>query len=156
MGNASMLENGRAKFAYDCAEKGAEIENKLVQIHYKSGEKPTKDDKYKSYVGKIPMMIKTNGVGATFAFVSSKRQKDNSKPKNAYDLIYKQTEEWLKADPKKIASIGANEDLCLYLTRIDSPEYRAVTIEILAFTGWLKRFADGLCEDKVSKEKKDV
>jgi CRISPR-associated protein Cmr5 len=52
------LEQGRAKFAYECASKGS--------------QQPTKKE-YKSHVKKIPMLIKTNGLGSTFAFVKSKK-----------------------------------------------------------------------------------
>jgi CRISPR-associated protein Cmr5 len=88
---------------------------------------------YQSYVKKIPMRILTNGLGATFAFVYSKK-----KDGNAYDLIYKQTKEWLKV-PK-------NDELVKWIIDRESPEYRAVTNEVLALFNWLKRFADGMIE----------
>ncbi len=31
---------------------------------------------------------------------------------------------------------------------IDSAQYRGLTIEILSFFNWLRRFAEGLTEDK--------
>lgn len=141
MSNSSMLENGRAKFAYECAEDGKTIsekdnkdERKLKNVQYK------KDDKYKSYVKKIPMMIKTNGLGGTFAFVLSKSENDPKKDKNSYNLIYTQTKEWLK---EKFPEMG-DKDLVEYIISKDSNQYRALTIETLAFFNWLRRFADGL------------
>ena len=65
------LEQGRAEFAYKYAEAGKKL-----------------GSEYKAYVKKIPMLIKTNGLGATFAFIKSKGGK-------TYDLIHKQTFEWL-------------------------------------------------------------
>ncbi len=111
------LEKERAIFAYQCVEKA-------------NSDKGLKDD-YKSYVKKIPTMILTNGLGATFAFIYSKNG-------NAYELIYTQTNEWLKKDDKK--------NLIDWIINLESSEHRAVTNEILALFGWLKRFADGMIE----------
>lgn len=122
MSNSSMLENGRAKFAYDYAEGAVK----------KFGEK---DKEYKSNVKKIPMMIKTNGLGATLAFIKAK-----GKDGNAYCLIYTQAKEWLK---QKFPEIG-DKDLVDYIISNDSNQYRALTIETLAFFNWLRRFAEGL------------
>ena len=141
MGNASMLENGRAKYAYDCAEEWKTISEKdnkdgrkLKNVQYK------KDDKYKSYVKNIPMMIKINGLGATFAFILSKSENKSDKEKNAYNLIYQQTTGWVK---EKFPEIG-DRDLVDYIISKDSNQYRAITVEVLAFFSWLRRFADGL------------
>ncbi len=141
------LEQGRAKFAYDCALNGKKISNEFqIETEW------YKDNNYKSYVKKIPMLIKTNGLGATFAFVYSKRQKEKNKkkpgdkqnPKNAYDLMYLQTAQWLREDEKKLPDLQENEDLVEKIISLKSPEYRAVTNEVLAFFKWLSRFADGL------------
>jgi CRISPR-associated protein Cmr5 len=139
------MEQGRAKFAYECAEEGSKIEKRKKE--------------YKSYVKKIPMMIKTNGLGATFAFIKSniksKRNpyecaEEESKKRDPYDLIYQQITKWLKREPKKLISERLNdEDLEKVIISLNSPEYRALTIEVLAFFNWLKKFADGLIEEEV-------
>ena len=74
------LENGRASVAYKFAEEG-----KSVPEGYEY-----KDTEYKSYVKKMSVLIKTNGLGQTLAFIKSKRKKEEKKKKNAYDLIYSQ------------------------------------------------------------------
>ncbi len=96
---------------------------------------------FKSYVKKTPMLIKMNGLGATFAFIKSK-----SKNNNAYTLIYEQTAEWLKNDDKKLIDLSGKKDLVGEIVRLDSFQYRALTIEVLAFFNWLRRFAEGLIE----------
>lgn len=121
------LESGRAKFAYDCAKEAAD-------------DKKVKDSEYKSYVKKIPMLIKTNGLGSTFAFV-------NAKGGAAYNLIYEQTKDWLIADNKGLIDLSNNSDLVQKIISLDSASYRAVTVEVLAFFTWLRRFADGLIND---------
>ncbi len=90
---------------------------------------------YKSYVKKIPMMIKNNGLSNTFAFVLSK-----SKDGNAYTLIDEQMREWFKD------KITTETSFVQYLIKLDSVEYRRMTVEVFAFFTWLKRFADGLIE----------
>jgi len=130
------LEQGRAKSAYECAVEGGDIKKKK---------------EYKSYVKKIPMLIKTNGLGATFAFIKSKSSTDENKPGYAYDLIYKQTKDWLKKDEKKLLDIGDENDLVEQIISLDSPEYRTVTIEVLAFFNWLRKFAEGLIEGEAEK-----
>lgn len=154
-GTIKGLEQGRASFAYKCALNGKNISNE-----FQIGTEWYKDAKYKSYVKKIPMLIKTNGLGATFAFVFSRRQKeknnkkpgDKVNPKNAYDLIYLQTAQWLQTDEKKSLKLNETDDLVKTLISRESPEYRAATIEILAFFKWLSRFADGLIEGEAENE----
>jgi CRISPR-associated protein Cmr5 len=182
------IEQGRANFAYQCAEeaikfkflngysKEHEPENIQGSLFYtflekkwiKPNDKQKKEkvDKIKSFldpesesiteknikefiekygkeykanVKKVPMYIKTNGLGAAFAFINSK-----AKDGNAWQLIYKQTAEWLKYD-KKIISDDFN-DLTKMIVSKESVDYRALTIEILAFFNWLRRFAEGLIE----------
>lgn len=132
------IERERAKFAYQCAEKGSKID---------------KNKEYKAYVQKIPMLIKTNGLGAAFAFVKAKSSNDKNNAGYAYKLIYEQTTNWLKSEPKELIvdklspkkmDQSIEEDLIKVLINLNSPEYRAITNEVLAFFIWLKRFAEGL------------
>ncbi len=131
MNNSTTTIKGQeqAKFAYDCAKKGSEINKKK---------------EYKSYVNKIPMLIKTNGLGSTFAFIKSKSSDDENKAGYAYCLIYNQIKEWLRKDERKFIKLNDNDDLVNEIISLNSPEYRAVTIEVLAFFNWLRRFAEGL------------
>jgi len=123
------IEQGRASFAY---EKVLEAKDQLK-----------KDEvKYKSYVRKIPMYIKTNGLGPTFAFVKSKSKED------AYSLIYKQTEEWLKES----GALDGGEELIKEIIKKDSADYRYLTNEVLALFNWLRRFSDGLIKGEISDE----
>ncbi len=116
------LEQGRAEYAYKCAEKGKDY-----------------GSDYKSYVKKIPMLIKTNGLGATMAFVFSKSK---GKDDNAYGLIYKQVSDWVSKE-KELLNFE-NHNFAKKLTEIDSAEYRFITIEVLALFNWLRRFTEGL------------
>lgn len=134
----SGIEGNRAMFAY---EKVREIVEKHDDININKGD-------YKSYVRRIPMLIQTNGLGATFAFVKSKsNSKDSGNKANAYKVIYDQISEWIRVDEKQIIELKENEDLIEKIIQIPSSTYRALTLEILSLFNWLKRFADGMIED---------
>ncbi len=126
----SGLECDRAEFAYECALKGSNL--------------PAKSD-YRSYAKKIPMYIKTNGLGATFAFVKSKIDEKSERGK-AYKLLYEQTSEWLKSDSKGLIDLEG-KDLVYEIIKQDSSQYRTITIEVLEFFTWLRRFAEGLIKE---------
>lgn len=115
--------------------KNDELKSIIVEYYTKYG----KD--YKSYVKKTPMLIKNNGLGATFAFIKSKA-KDN----NPYELLFRQTGDWLKNCNQICIDFSMESDLVAWIISLPSTDYRAVTVEVLAFFNWLKRFADGLIE----------
>lgn len=120
------LEQGRAAFAFKAAEEG---------------EKLPKNSEYKAYVKKMPMLIKTNGLGSAVSFAYSKGK---GSTKNAWGLIYEQIYQWLKEDKKSLIELSSTNDLMKALINADSPTYRATTVEVLALLNWMRRFADGL------------
>lgn len=124
------LEQGRASEAYSFVKKGKDC-----------GE----PKEYKSYTKKIPMMIKTNGLGSALAFIKSKS--NSGKGHKAYKLIYEQIAEWLKKDSKGYITSNDTRDLVEIVINMDSALYRAVTVEVLAFMAWLKRFSEGQIGD---------
>jgi CRISPR-associated protein Cmr5 len=130
------LEQGRANFSYE----------KVLEAKMNLGEKATD---YKSYVKKAPMLIKTNGLGATLAFMKAK-----GKENGAWDLIYRQVTEWVDNDPKNIINTGG-KDLVEKVVSLETPDYRALTNEVLALFNWLRRFAEGLIEEPKKGDKGD-
>ena len=147
------IEQKRADYAYKCAKD----EGKPICVDKEKAVKPFgvdyyADKQYKAYVKKIPMFVKTNGLGATFAFVLSKRTKEkdvkgvkiqpgqSGNPKNAYDLIYKQTAEWI------YNKYPFTVDFSEFIITQNSNEYRAITNEVISLFTWLRRFAEGLID----------
>jgi len=116
------LERDRAKFAYEKIEEVAENQN-------------VKHSEYKSYCKKIPSLIQTNGLSATFAFMNSKG--------GTYKTIYNQVDSWLIDRYKGDGDLDNEQELMKKLLTLESTKYRKVTIEILALFNWLRRFADG-------------
>jgi CRISPR-associated protein Cmr5 len=140
--NRTALEQGRAKAAYKFAEEGKQLGDRPKPNSKGKIQDSKQAKEYKAYCKKIPMMIKTNGLGATYAFI-------NSKKKEAYDLIYNQTHAWLKQDDKLgIFSLEkySGKDLVEIIIDQNSAEYRYLTIEVLALFNWLRRFAEGLID----------
>jgi CRISPR-associated protein Cmr5 len=133
--NQTKLEQGRAAFAFECADSAKE----------KLGDKKKE---YKSHTKALPMLIKTNGLGAALAFAFAKGSTNGqADEKKEWGLIYHQVEAWLKRDGKQLIDLEEKK-LVEQLTEIDSATYRATTIEVLAFLSWLSRFADGLIDTK--------
>ncbi len=123
-------EQERAKYAYDFAKIGSELPKEKAK-------------EYKSNVKKLPMLIKTNGLGAALAFFFSKG-KDNEK--SPHILILSQIHDWLK---KNNSETFTNSSVLLKtIVELDSANYRSITHEVMSFLNWLKRFADGLIEEK--------
>jgi len=123
------LEQGRAAKAYEYAEAGANL---------------AKKKEYKSYVKKMPMMIKTNGLGAAVAFAFSKGAKNGRIEKsNPWGLIYDQLTRWVK---ERTSLSMESDNLAAALAKADSATYRAVTKEVLALLNWMRRFAEGMIE----------
>jgi len=130
------IEQGRANCAYTCANQ---VPKELKES-------------YRSHVKSFPMLVKTNGLGAALAFLFSKRDKEQG----VYKIVGNSIVDWLKKDEKyKNYGLGGLSDLKSLtegVVGINSPEYRALTIEVLVFFIWLKRFAEGLIEEESENE----
>ena len=123
----NLLEQGRAQHAFQAARVGM--------------KEKTYPKEYLSFVNEMPMLIKTNGLGAAVSFATYKNK--------ASQLVYEQLENWLgKDDPKQL--LGSNAGgLVEQLTQMPSTQYRAITVEVMAYLNWLRRFAKGLEKDNV-------
>jgi CRISPR-associated protein Cmr5 len=139
MSNIKIIESGRAAKAFEFA---------------KAGEKLTDKKAYKSYLKKLPAYIKVNGLGATLAFMFAKANGTGDKAK-VWKKINEQFEEWLKSGPEhfhtvkidsKSFALASGTVLSELVIQMESHQYRAVTVELLALIGWMRRFADGLIE----------
>ncbi len=111
------LEQHRAEAAYKAASDAGKSNN---------------GKEYKSFAKKLPMLIKNNGLGAALAFAEHKK------------LCYKDISDWLK--DKECPIDFDQHSLSQWLPTIDSQEYRAVTMEVMAYLNWLRRFVDTLID----------
>lgn len=119
------LENQRAEFALQSV-------NDANSTSFKA--------EYKGYVKNIPILIKTNGLGNTLAFMCSKK-------KPAYDLIERQFANWLRNPNTPCLKLPADKTLLEFVVAQPSSGYRHLTKELLALLIWLKRLADAKIED---------
>ncbi|MDZ4681669.1 MAG: type III-B CRISPR module-associated protein Cmr5 [Saprospiraceae bacterium] len=130
------LEQGRADFAFKKAVQGYNLHRK----------------EYAQFAKKVPMMIKTNGLGAAAAFMYSKQ-------KNTPGTVLKHIEEWAATSPDNLKThlILKNAEggsFVQKLLNLNSYEYRIVTMEVLAFITWVRRFAEGIVKEREEEEKK--
>lgn len=119
----SMLEQGRAAYAYE-------------QVRDFMSSKPkTVSKEYRSYLKKMPAMVQMNGLGETLAFYYAKDETHRD--------IYFQVIRWLQRKYGK-QLLGNNESEALHaILRMDSPDYRVMSMEVVALVNWMRRFADG-------------
>lgn len=115
------IEQGRAAFAFACID---EVEDT--------------QEKYASYVKKIPAMIKNHGLGQTLGFMFSKKKLGNE-----YELLLTQFGQYLVVRKVLPADAIDSVQFVRAVVNLKAFEYRYVTREILSLVYWLKRFAEG-------------
>ncbi|WP_299458253.1 type III-B CRISPR module-associated protein Cmr5 [uncultured Microscilla sp.] len=129
------LEQGRAAFAFECAQKG--MQTKGI------------NETYEPQTTRLPTLIKTNGLGAAIAFFAS------NKPVHKHiclDIL-----SWLQQSPvNAVVDMSQIKDVMGFaekITQLDTADYKTLTIEVLAFLTWLRRFAKGLDKQKDNERK---
>ena len=136
------IEQGRAKYAFEKV--------KGISDNTNDASKKLKEN-YKSTAKKLPVLIKTNGLGQTLAFLKSK---GGNKIINAYDKLYEHIGSWLQTeDTKRLVEKG---ELVEQVINLESQAYRQVTVETLALLNWVRRFVDGLMKDVEETEDSDA
>ncbi len=100
------------------------------------GSKNEWREKYKSYVEKLPMLIKTNGLASALAFIKSKDEK-------AWETIYKQIEEWCRE------SHLIERKLLEDVLKVNMATYIRITEEVVSLLEWMRRFVGGMIKKQV-------
>ena len=114
------VEQFRAEAAFKAAKAGMSNKNQAKE--------------YLSFVSELPMLIKTNSLGAALAYAAYKNK-----------TVLAQVSDWLTHKDNVLAiELSDKRDLVEALTTLDSSNYRALTIEVLAYVIWLRRFAKAL------------
>lgn len=144
----SLIENGRAKFAYEEVKK------------FVSKQNVENAKLFKSYIKKMPAMIQVNGLGQTIAFYYSKMKKEKIKKEKTkinkemvYCEIYKIIEKWFREKFSDVASYQADVELIEAIVKLESPEYRLATNEAMALLNWMKKFVSGMVEGETNDDR---
>jgi CRISPR-associated protein Cmr5 len=119
------LEQERAQRAWACVQ---EVTNKPQEFK----------KKYGSLARKVPMLVLTNGLGQTLAFLKAKGKND---PADEHTVLFRHLSSWVLSQVAS-STPASNGDLLQWVLQNDSAAYRRATIESLAFLTWLKRFAE--------------
>jgi len=114
------LEQGRAHYAWGKIEAVNQLNDDLKK-------------KYSSITKKAPILVLTNGLGLTLAYLLGKDE--------AHNLLYEHIQSWIL--PKQ-PTIQSNKRLIKYIAKCSSTEYRQLTVETLAILNWIKRFAESV------------
>jgi len=127
------LEQQRAEWAWKCVQEVTSESQEFKK-------------KYGSLARKVPMLVLTNGLGQTLAFLLSKAKRHQPEEKRSaeakvHDLLFVHLSKWVLDQVAPGMSSG-NDDLLQWVLRNDSAAYRRATTEALAFLNWLKRFAE--------------
>lgn len=133
MSSITNVNNERSIKAYKFAEQGKGLGDK-------SGN-------YKSYVKKMPMLIKTNGLAPALAFALSKAKgKVDSGTQDPWGLLHNQIGTWL-SEQKQGFNVSNDKGLAASLSNnLSSDQYRHATTEVMEFLNWLRRYAEGLID----------
>lgn len=120
------IEQGRAKYAFAAVKSVSSGSDNSLKKQYKSAAK------------KLPILIKTNGLGQSLAFIKKRNE--------GYDKLYEQIGGWFRT--KDAAHPLAQEgELIQKVIQLPSSTYRHVTVETLALLNWVRRFVDGLMQE---------
>jgi len=119
------LEQERAQQAWACVQ---EVTNKPQEFK----------KKYGSLARKVPMLVLTNGLGQTLAFLKAKGKND---PADEHTVLFRHLSNWVLSQVAS-STPASNGDLLQWVLQNDSAAYRRATMEALAFLAWLKRFAE--------------
>lgn len=119
-------------------------EQKRAQKAYARVNKVKEDGlkDYRSRANKFPSMVINCGLLQTLAFFSAKSP-----------ALYKDIEEWFHELPHPL-KLMPDKELVDHISRLPVSSYRAATTEALAFSTWIKRFAEGRYKEQKLKEKK--
>jgi len=131
------IANARAAYAFEKVKGFVNAEK----------DNPQKQREYRSYLKKMPAMVQVNGLGETLAFYYAKG--------GAYREIYEQIAEWIQKSMQFLITKGNKEEKKEFieiLVNMTSPEYRLVTMEVLALLNWMHRFAEGMIDVKESAQ----
>lgn len=120
-----MIEQERAQAAWEAVAA------------FKSRHNKDERDRYAALAKKFPMMVLTNGLGQTLAFL-------RAKGKTEHQALYHDFSAWVskqiyqRNDDKLLERLMGVEPG----VRGDSNTYRRALVETLAFAAWLKRFVE--------------
>lgn len=128
------IANERAAYAFEKVKGFVNAEKDNTQIQ----------KEYRSYLKKMPAMVQVNGLGETLAFYYAKD--------GAYRVIYEQIAGWIRKSMRALINKDdENKEFIEILVSMNSPEYRLVTMEVLALLNWMHRFAEGMIDAKPQK-----
>lgn len=124
------------------SEAAMQAVKRFKDTHTEPGDR----ESYRSRARELPGMVRTNNLLQTMVFFYSKSGDQG------YVCIAEDIRKWLEKAITQGYLAGERQSvrdfssLIEWLTRREVGEYMAITEEILNFSGWVKRFAEGMLE----------
>jgi len=106
-------------------------------------EKGKEVEEFRQWLKKVPAMVKTNGLAETMAFLYSKK----GVQRRIYELIGR----WVTKESIYASYFAPEVPVDQWLgglLHLSSSVYRMVTVDVLAYVEWARRFAEGMLGDK--------
>ncbi len=111
-------------------------------------------EKYKSRAKNLPSLVRTNGLLQALSFLMSKSDNPKSDESKSCKLIAGHVQKWIQTSvkngwlpkPTDEKLVSTSSGIIQWLTQVDVETYLTVTNEVLNFSPWLKRFAEGLIQ----------
>ncbi|QTA80262.1 Putative CRISPR type III-B/RAMP module RAMP protein Cmr5 [Desulfonema limicola] len=105
-------------------------------------------EKYKTCAKNFPSMVLTNGLLQSLSFLLSKKADEEK----GYSLVAEHVRTWIETaindgllnKPEQSYSVSSVGEMIRWLSSLDVRNYLTATHEVISFTPWLKRFAQGL------------
>ncbi len=125
----STLDQRRAQHAWDAVEQAAKL---------KEDDKKT----FAREAKKLPIRIKTAGLGQAVAFLRAKKDKKKREDEDPRIRLLRELGNWL-LDERGLESPSQDEDALIQaIIRGDADLLRRATEEALLYLQWLTRFAE--------------
>lgn len=127
-------------------ERAAFVYEKINAIKEKENAETRK--KFRSLMRSLPLMIRTNGLGTSVAFLYSKtkgrreQKRDESCKQTEHTIAYDLLQEWLRS-----RDMIKEESLITIIINQDSNTYRMLLQETMALLVWAKLFAEGMLDE---------
>jgi len=115
-------------------ERAASAWKNVEQVNQKPDELKKQ---YSGLARSTPALVQMNGLGQTLAFLRAKAKGDRN---TAHWLLYSHISQWI-ASRVDFGDKGP-DGLLEWLVTQSSEVYRQTMAEVIAYLGWLKRFAE--------------
>lgn len=125
---------------------------KVKEVTDLPDEKAGVKGRFKAYSKQLPIMIQSNGLGMTLAYIFSKSQAGSERKSDeamAWYMLFDLLREWLVHHHQ---AWGDTHEECIHTLLMDGTQqqYQLAQLESMALLYWVKEYSNGLIEGEVN------